>query len=202
MSTRMTEIIFNDRTGEFEEKKARSWMSSAYTGSNFLKRAFNGLRRAVSLFFSAIGKIIRLILKAVGCLIRLALICMVLAAGFWAYSRLGGNIDWESLRFWQQGQHLSMTGTVSRYPVKMELDLRGQEVTGFYYYTRQGNGHRLRLEGTADGSHLRLKETDETGRTTGHFDGTIKNSTFSGQFEGMKNKKMTFKIKLDRQNHE
>lgn len=195
MSTRMTEIVFNNRTGEFEEKKARCGIICAHVGSNFLQWAFNGLRRVVGLFFSAIGKIIRLILKTVGCLIKLALICLLLAAGFWAYSRYGGYFDWESLHFWQQGQHLSMTGTVSRYPVKMELDLRGQEVTGYYYYTRQGSGHRLRLEGTADGCHLQLKETDETGRTTGHFDGTLKNSKFSGQFEGKKKKKMTFNIR-------
>lgn len=197
----MTEIIFNPRTGEFENRNTHGGAGHGgrHAGKGFLKRVFGGLHRAVCFFFSAIGKFCWLVWKVFVFLIKLAIILLILAAGYWAYSRYVGHADWESMRFWQQDRHLSMSGTVSRYPVQMELDMDGQKVTGYYYYKSQGSDRRLRLEGTADDGHLLLEETDEAGRKTGHFDGVLNDGSFSGQFEGLKKKKMNFNIKQDHQ---
>ena len=198
MTGQMTEIVFNERTGEFEEvEPGFRLFRKRRAGGKILQQTLSIPRRAADLLLSATRKACRMITWVIRLLVRLAVFALVVMAAYWAYSNYAKDFNWDSLRFWRQGEHLSMTGKVSRYPVRMELNLNGQEVKGFYYYTSQGSEHCLQLEGTAEGSHLRLKEADENGRTTGHFDGILNDNTFSGRFEGQKKKKMTFKVRIN-----
>ncbi len=62
------------------------------------------------------------------------------------------------------------SGYINGIPVQMTLTREGEKLSGTYFYTRIGKN--LKLSGTIDADgNFKLKESDETGKTTGEFSG-------------------------------
>ncbi len=101
-------------------------------------------------------------------------------------------------------EHISTTYIVegkidNKYPIKMHLNVKGEEVTGKYYYTK--NKQYIKLEGKLDNGTLSLEEyieDDEYNKeVSGYFKGKFNKDryTFNGDWTNAKNKKsMPFKL--------
>ncbi len=79
-----------------------------------------------------------------------------------------------------------LEGIISNYPIIMDLQIEGDDVSGTYYYKKNRSGEKLYLHGSIIGNHLELNERNREGMNTGHFDGTFKNNTYSGTFVNYK----------------
>lgn len=94
-----------------------------------------------------------------------------------------------------EGMYL-FSGKIYKYPIVMDLVFNGHEVSGTYYYTKQGSNARLYLQGSIYGNELDIYENNENGEWTGHFYGHIKRGVYSGTFTNSKGKQMSFTISL------
>lgn len=88
----------------------------------------------------------------------------------------------------------TLKGSVSSYPITMNIEIDGESVKGSYYYDKKGPNAKLNLQGTNNDGELDINETDANGTPTGHFVGTMSNGTFSGQFITNQGKKMPFAV--------
>ena len=83
-------------------------------------------------------------------------------------------------------------GRVDKYPITMHLDIDGKQVSGSYFYNRQGAHNKLNISGTKQGSTYDLNETTVDGTPTGHFEGTMSGGVLQGTFTNNQGKKMGF----------
>lgn len=86
----------------------------------------------------------------------------------------------------------SLEGRVEKYPIVMNLEIKGENVKGTYYYKKNGPSAQLNLSGTNKDGKLDLNETDKNGTPTGHFKGKMENGIFKGFFIDNKSNKMPF----------
>ncbi len=95
-----------------------------------------------------------------------------------------------------RGSVYSLSGSIDRYNVSMDLNINGSDVTGSYYYRNSGSGARLYLRGTlfSDGEMV-LTETNDEGQMTGRFDGTfVSGGTYEGVFSNYRGDTMSFTL--------
>ena len=91
--------------------------------------------------------------------------------------------------------HLSMSGSVDKYPITMQLNIEGSTVKGHYYYDKQGPDKVLTLEGVKNtDNRLYLDEFDEYGEKSGTFIGSLLNGIFEGEFVTAKGKSLYFHV--------
>ena len=91
--------------------------------------------------------------------------------------------------------HLSLAGSIGKYPVTMQLNIEGSTVKGHYYYDKQGPGKVLTLEGVKNNDNrLYLDEFDEYGEKCGTFNGSLLNGIFEGEFVTAKGKSLYFHV--------
>ena len=83
-------------------------------------------------------------------------------------------------------------GRVDKYPITMHLEIDGKQVSGSYFYNRQGAHNKLNISGTKNGSTYDLNETTVDGTPTGHFEGTMSGGVLQGTFTNNQGKKMGF----------
>jgi hypothetical protein len=74
----------------------------------------------------------------------------------------------------------------------MHLEVEGKQVSGTYFYNRQGAHNKLNISGTRNGSTFDLNETTVDGTPTGHFEGTLDSGVLQGVFTNNQGKKMGF----------
>lgn len=75
---------------------------------------------------------------------------------------------------------LSLHGSINeKYAVHMQLTIKGDSITGSYYYDK--HKQTIKLEGSVDSQHqVALTETDSSGQTTGDFEGWLIGNEFAG----------------------
>lgn len=81
-----------------------------------------------------------------------------------------------------EAQTVKLKGTIGESRFQMALTRAGEELSGTYFYDKQGSANKLSLKGKIDAKgNFTLEETDAAGRLTGTFKGTWKNDeTTSG----------------------
>lgn len=85
-----------------------------------------------------------------------------------------------------------LTGSVGKYPINMHLQIEGDDVDGYYRYTR-GSG-RLNLTGKNNDGQLDVNETNAEGQPTGHFVGKMQDGVFKGEFISYQGKRFPFVV--------
>ena len=91
--------------------------------------------------------------------------------------------------------HLSLSGSIGKYPITMQLNIEGSTVKGHYYYDKQGPDKVLTLEGVKNtDNRLYLDEFDENGEKSGFFNGSFVNGNFEGEFVTSKGKSLYFHV--------
>ena len=103
--------------------------------------------------------------------------------------------DSESKTSYEKKNMDNLQGYVGKYPITMNLSIDGDKVSGSYYYNSSHS--ELKLSGTLNGNHIKLNETTEEGRPTGHFDGVISNDAISGEFINYKGEHFNFNVSSD-----
>ena len=91
-------------------------------------------------------------------------------------------------------KQVKLEGIIANYPILMNLEFNGEDVSGSYYYKSKGSSEKLYLSGSLDGNELELYEKNAEGMNTGYFDGTFKNGTYSGTFENFKGQRLKFHL--------
>lgn len=88
------------------------------------------------------------------------------------------------------------TGTVGDYPITMVLYIVENDVSGYYYYDKQGSDKCLQIKGAIDVEEgtMSLYEFDENGESTGRFLGNYSNGVISGAFKTKDGKLYKFKV--------
>lgn len=129
----------------------------------------------------------------IGSIVAAILICIL---SWFAYQKFSGNSETINAEEVEEYAPLSATfrGAIDKYPITMEIEFDGSNVSGTYYYNRQGPDKRLTLIGVIKDYHLELFESDENGRQTGHFQGIQTNGEYEGEFINMQGKRMHFKL--------
>ena len=91
---------------------------------------------------------------------------------------------------------VDLRGMVDKYPVTMHLEIKGSQVSGTYFYLKNGKKHNsdLKLSGTNQNGEFDLNETAPNGTPSGHFEGTFSGGIFQGVFTNNQGKKMPFKL--------
>lgn len=75
-----------------------------------------------------------------------------------------------------------MRGSISQYPITMEIYVSGTQVSGTYYYHSQGSSNRMTVDGYINGTNMVLEEYAPNGLNTGYFSGTFTGYRYSGTF--------------------
>lgn len=94
----------------------------------------------------------------------------------------------------EMSRSVTLYGAVHKYPITMQLEIKGSVVKGTYYYNKQGPDNVLTLSGVFDNGEMDIYETDENGRQTGHFKGYYSNGEYQGEFVTMQGKSMQFLV--------
>lgn len=101
--------------------------------------------------------------------------------------------------FAAQAQTYNFKGNVGASKIQMTLARNGSDLSGAYFYDKQGKTNKLNLKGAIDaGGNFVLKETDATGRQTGAFTGkwsedeTIPSVWLEGVWKSPGGKKLKF----------
>lgn len=94
----------------------------------------------------------------------------------------------------EMSRSVTLYGAVHKYPITMQLEIKGSVVKGTYYYNKQGPDNVLTLSGVFDNGEMDIYETDENGRQTGHFKGYYSNGEYQGEFVTMQGKSMQFRV--------
>ena len=97
-------------------------------------------------------------------------------------------------------QTAELKGSIdNKYAIKMNLNLKGNDVTGTYYYVKNGADNTLNLKGTLDSNGMmELHEYDDDDQPTGHFKGKYSETDgYSGTFVDYKGNKMPFKMEVE-----
>lgn len=94
----------------------------------------------------------------------------------------------------ETSRSVTLYGAVHKYPITMQLEIKGSVVKGTYYYNKQGPDNVLTLSGVFDNGEMDIYETDENGRQTGHFKGYYSNGEYQGEFVTMQGKSMQFRV--------
>lgn len=80
-------------------------------------------------------------------------------------------------------QTLCLEGGIGKYPIMMTIHIASDgEVTGAYYYKKQGPGNYLYLKGTKSDNRVTLCEFTKDGQQTGNYDGVLNDGVFTGNF--------------------
>ena len=80
-------------------------------------------------------------------------------------------------------QTVDLAGGIGPYAIKMTLHIApNREVTGAYYYQRQGPGNYLYVKGEKSDDQIGLREFTKDGTETGAFDGKFSASGYKGRF--------------------
>lgn len=75
-----------------------------------------------------------------------------------------------------KAQTVNLKGAVGESKLQMSLNRDGDQLSGSYFYDKQGSANKLNLIGTIDAAgNFTLEEKDATGKLTGTFKGTWKN---------------------------
>lgn len=94
-----------------------------------------------------------------------------------------------------QDEKISLRGSINnRYEIVMQITVNVHDVSGSYYYIKNGRNNMLRLSGFLSNDKMKLTEYNETGERTGLFDGIFKSNSYSGTFINYKGIKMPFKL--------
>lgn len=82
----------------------------------------------------------------------------------------------------QYNQTLHLTGAIGPYPIVIDMDIAGGNISGSYYYRRNSSKNRLYISGTYDPSsgYMSFYECNKNGTYTGDFSGTFNGISFSG----------------------
>lgn len=86
---------------------------------------------------------------------------------------------------------MSMHGFVDKYPITMELVVKGSEVSGSLYYDKQGPSNRLFVKGVVRNGSVELYETDNKSNPTGSYRGILTSSSFDGEYTTTSGKTMS-----------
>lgn len=110
---------------------------------------------------------------------------LVLSLFLFTFTALADDISWFK----------SLKGTVGEYPAAMHINKYGEQITGYYYYTKFMQP--LTVMGTIKGDSLNLiaYSNNYDGE---RFNGIYKNGEYKGSWENDKNKTMVFKFEEDK----
>ena len=102
-------------------------------------------------------------------------------------------------------ESMTLSGTIDKYPITMELSCEGSDIKGSYYYTRSGKkvSEDLQLKGTIDeDGRMELFEWVESdGTHSGHFLGYFTPTDgYKGKFDRSDGKEMTFNLTVENLN--
>ena len=89
---------------------------------------------------------------------------------------------------------LTMSGAIGEYPITMNLEINGSEVTGSYYYDKYGPEHVMTLYGSLQGNNLKISEYDENSQYMGNFEGTLSQGMYYGDFKNIRGQDLTFRV--------
>lgn len=93
-----------------------------------------------------------------------------------------------------EGYH-HLVGSISKYPITMDIQVNGGDVQGTYYYHSQGRNSKMSVYGSLNGNQLTLEEYAPDGKNTGYFEGTFNGYSFSGTFVNyLKGNTLSFNI--------
>ena len=122
------------------------------------------------------------------------LVVILLAVGGNYFLNKNGNDDGMEVEH-SELIHLSLSGSVDKYPITMQLNIDGSTVKGHYYYDKQGPDKVLTLEGVKNNDNrLHLDEFDENGEKSGFFNGSLLNGNFEGEFVTANGKSLYFHV--------
>ena len=77
----------------------------------------------------------------------------------------------------------NLSGKIGPYAIQMTLNVEADgEVTGAYYYKKNGPGALLYIKGTKSGNRITLAEFTKDGKQTGTYRGTYSGGVFKGHF--------------------
>src|SRR5690606_31855293 len=78
-----------------------------------------------------------------------------------------------------ENSEIELSGTINNsYSVKMNLSIKGENVEGKYYYTKQNKD--INLSGSNDNGNINLNEFTSDGKRTGSFQGILNGNSFIG----------------------
>ena len=75
-----------------------------------------------------------------------------------------------------------LVGSISKYPITMDIQVNGGDAQGTYYYHSQGRNSKMSVYGSLNGNQLTLEEYAPDGNNTGCFEGTFNGYSFRGTF--------------------
>ena len=80
-----------------------------------------------------------------------------------------------------EGFH-QLSGSISKYGITMDIEVRRGYVNGTYYYHSQGSSNRMTVSGTISGNTMSLEEYAPSGENTGYFEGVFNGLSYNGTF--------------------
>lgn len=80
-----------------------------------------------------------------------------------------------------EGIH-QLSGSISKYGITMDIEVRRGYVNGTYYYHSQGSSNRMTVSGTISGNTMSLEEYAPSGENTGYFEGVFNGLSYNGTF--------------------
>lgn len=82
-----------------------------------------------------------------------------------------------------------------KYEIVLNITIDGNNVTGSYYYVKNGSNYTLELTGKIEGLEMQIWEHNSKGENTGVFEGEMNDDEFSGVFTNYKGIRMPFLVR-------
>ena len=96
-----------------------------------------------------------------------------------------------------RAQTLTFFGVVGASPVFVSLERVGNQVSGWYFYTRRAKD--IRLQGTIEANNVAMDEFGGQGTAkTGHFSGQATDDSWSGVWRSPDGRELKFLLRPDR----
>ena len=91
---------------------------------------------------------------------------------------------------------ITLKGMINgKYKIVMQIHTDVKNVSGSYYYVKNGSNNTLELSGSKNSNdYMLLKEYNSAGENTGTFEGKWSMNSYSGTFTNYKGIKMPFKL--------
>ena len=96
----------------------------------------------------------------------------------------------------KSANNIMLKGMINdKYRIVMQIYMDVKNVSGSYYYVKNGSNNTLELSGSMNSNdYMVLKEYNSAGENTGTFEGKWSLNSYSGTFTNYKGVKMPFKL--------